>query len=316
MGIKYFLVKKCMGLLKNVYGDAVDDSKVLLGTIALDTKRKLWNTKDFPFIPKNWNDYGFKVFSQGNEDGLIQYLINQVEIKNKTFIEFGVEDYSECNTKFLLLHDGWSGLVMDGSFKSMNDLKRRKLYLMRHFDSKGVFITKENINGLISDWCNGEDDLGILSIDIDGVDYWILEAIECIKPRILICEYNALFGSYETVSVPYRNDFYRGNAHFSNIFYGASLGAFAYLAKKKGYHLVCTSILGNNAFFIRDDIPSTLPEVSVSEAYKKALFREAKDNHGKLIFPSDEKARAMIGDMEVIDVISSQMKKVKNLKIL
>ena len=136
----------------------------------------------------------------------------------KSFIEFGVEDYSECNTRFLLLHNGWTGLVMDGSKKWMDALKKQDLYWKRTIEAKGAFITKENINMLISE-SGFLGNIGLLSVDIDGNDYWVLDAIDCIDPQILICEYNPIFGVKEKISIPYKEDFYRTDAHFSNLYW-------------------------------------------------------------------------------------------------
>ena len=295
-------------------GDSHEDERLLLGGMALDSKRHLWDSEKLPFTPQNWDEYGFKVFSQGNEDGIIQYLVKHVEIKNKTFVEFGVEDYSECNTKFLLLHNDWSGLCMDGSEQAMKNLRNRKLYWQHTIESKGAFITKDNINQLISE-SGFSGDIGLLSTDIDGVDYWVLNAIDCISPRILICEFNPIFGAKEKVTVPYRKDFYRTAAHYSNLFWGASLGAFASLAKKKGYKLVCVSSLGNNAFFVRKDVANSVPEVSVEEAFKDVKYRESRDENGELTFLSLDEGRKLIGNMEVIDIETGNSKRICDLKL-
>lgn len=294
--------------------DDYDDEKLLAGTTALDVKKILWDSDKFPFIPENWDEYGFKVFSQGNEDGLIQYLINHVEIKNEVFVEFGVEDYSECNTKFLLLHNNWSGLCMDGSTEAMEKLRTKKLYWQHTIEAKAAFITKDNINQLIKD-SGISGDIGLLSTDIDGVDYHVLEAIDCISPRIIICEFNPVFGAKESVSVPYREDFSRTKAHFSNLYFGASLRAFVNLLKKKGYKLVCISSMRNNAFFVKEDAGNSVPEVSVEDAYRPAKFRESRNEKGALTFMSPDQQRALIGDMEVIDIESGKSRLIRDLQI-
>jgi hypothetical protein len=116
---------------------------------------------------KNLKDYEFKVFSQWGEDGIIQYLINILEIKNKTFIEFGVEDFSESNCRFLMMKDDWRGFVIDGSRQNIEKLKK-SYYFWKH-DLKAIpaFIDRENINELLSK-SDFDCDLGILSIDVDG----------------------------------------------------------------------------------------------------------------------------------------------------
>lgn len=214
--------QKISNLINSLYFEKTqvhEEDRMMLGEALLDTKMLLWDTEKLPFIPDNWDDYVFKVFSQNNEDGLLQYIIHHTQIENKCFVEFGVEDYSECNTRFLLLHNNWRGLVMDGSDEWMEALKGQSIYWKRTIEAKGAFITKDNINQLITD-SGFSGRIGLLSVDIDGNDYWVLEALNCCDPQILICEYNPLFGMHETVSIPYKADFYRTKEHFSNLYWG------------------------------------------------------------------------------------------------
>ncbi len=247
-------------------------------------------------------DYEYKIFSQWGEDGIIQHLTKLIEIKNKTFIEFGVEDFFESNCRFLLMKDDWKGFVIDGSSQNIQRLKNSYFYWKYNLIAVDKFITKDNINEtlMISDF---EEDLGILSIDLDGNDYYILEAIVKFKPRILICEYNPYFGNSRKITVPYRDDFHRSNAHYSNLYFGASLAALTYLAKLKGYSLVGTGSIGNNAFYVRDDLLNDkLRVLSVSEAYLNVNFRESKDEQGCLSFLSSDKRFDLIKGLPVFDV--------------
>ena len=157
----------------------------------------------------NLNEAEFKVFSQRGQDGIIQFLINKINIKNKIFIEFGVETYVEANTRFLLLNNSWDGLVFDGSIENINYIKNDlRIYWGQRLTADQSFITKDNINDLIiSKGYEGE--IGLLSIDIDGNDYWVWESINCVNPCIVICEYNAIFGFNEEVVVPYSEKFQR-----------------------------------------------------------------------------------------------------------
>jgi hypothetical protein len=171
----------------------------------------------------NLKAYEFKVFSQWGEDGIIQHLTKSIEIKHKTFIEFGVEDFLESNCRFLLMKDDWRGLVIDGSNSNVQRIRNSYFYWRHDLDAVHKFITKENIESVLA--ASGFDsDLGLLSIDLDGNDYFILEAINNFSPRILICEYNPIFGGARSISVPYQADFRRTNAHHSNLYWGASLG--------------------------------------------------------------------------------------------
>jgi hypothetical protein len=248
-----------------------------------------------------FNDAEFRVFSQWGEDGLIQYLIDRVPVPNKIFVEFGVENYTESNTRYLAINDCWSGLVMDGSAKNIDFIQQDFISWACDVKSVSAFITSENINELLES--NGiQGDIGLLSIDIDGNDYWVWEAIQCISPRIVICEYNSLFGSVARVTTPYDPAFIRDKAHHSKVYYGASIAALEYLGHSKGYTLVGGNLAGNNAFFVRNDLMAAVKPVSAMAAYQRAHFREYHDEYGHLTYDNFGSQLAKIGDLMVFDL--------------
>ena len=157
-------------------------------------------------VVKSLRDVEFRAFSQWGEDGIIQYLINQVPIESTSFVEFGVENYLEANTRFLLINDNWKGLVLDGSERHIDFIRNDKIYWRHDLSAECRFITRENINDTL-DECGFRGDIGLLSIDIDGNDYWVWESIDIIKPRIVVCEYNSVFGDQQAVTVPLRRGF-------------------------------------------------------------------------------------------------------------
>ncbi len=249
----------------------------------------------------NLADYEFKVFSQWGEDGIIQYLSKAIEIKHKTFIEFGVESFMEANCRFLLMKDNWSGYVIDASSSNISILKNSYFYWKYQIDAVDAFVTKDNINGLLAKSLFDED-VGILSIDIDGNDYFILEAINTVRPRILICEYNAVFGARK-ISVPYEADFFRTTRHYSNLYWGASLSAITFLAKRKGYSLVGTNSSGCNAFFVRDDLLNEKVKVLTAEqAFLPSTIRQSRDRQGILSYLGGNDRLEAIRGLRVINV--------------
>lgn len=261
---------------------------------------------------KEISDAEFRVFSQWGEDGTIQYLINHVPMDRKLFIEFGVENYTESNTRFLLTNNQWSGLVMDGGKKNIDYIKNDVIYWACNLKAEHAFITRDNINNLITN--NGiKGDIGLLSVDIDGNDYWVWEAIECVSPRIIICEYNSLFGPTAKVTTPYDPAFVRDNAHFSKIYYGASIAALYELACKKGYSLICSNSAGNNAFFVRNDLVGSLSVLSPLKAYRQAQFRECHDERGNLTFEDVDAKLNIIGDLDLYNVETNKIVKVKDI---
>ncbi len=254
----------------------------------------------------------FRVFSQWGEDGIIQYLLNRVAIERPVFVEFGVENYTESNTRFLLTNNQWSGLVIDGSAENIDYIRRDPIYWAANLKAEHAFVTKDNINEVLSK--NGiVGDIGLLSVDIDGNDYWVWQAIDTISPRIVICEYNSHFGPTAEVTTPYDSGFVRDTAHFSKIYYGASIGALCSLGVRKGYSLVASNSAGNNAFFVRNDLIGSQPVLSPEQAYRRAQFREYHDEHGELTFDDLATRLRKIGHLSLHDLKSNTLIKVADL---
>jgi hypothetical protein len=250
----------------------------------------------------------FKVFSQGGDDGIIQYLINKVHIANPTFIEFGVEDYVESNTRFLLKHDNWSGMVIDGAEKNIHYIQSDNIYFQHELKAVKAFITKDNINDIIaSQGLQGE--IGLLSIDIDGNDYWIWEAIRVVEPVIVIMEYNSVFGIEKPVTVPYQHDFVREKAHYSHLYFGASLKAVCMLAAEKGYAFVGSNSMGNNAYFVKAKHIGALKALTPEEGYVPSKFRESRDVKGYLNFLSGSDRYKCIQGLPVYNVATNQLER-------
>lgn len=272
--------------------------KVLCGHVAAQHSRQLPATTSL-------KQAEFQVFSQWGEDGIIQFLLAHVPVPNTIFVEFGVESYAEANTRFLLLHDDWSGLIIDGSEQHMQGVRESDLAWRHTLHAKSAWISADNINDLIRG-AGISGDIGILSVDIDGVDYWVWQAIDVVQPRIVIAEYNSLFGPEAKVTPPYDPTFERAKAHSSHVFYGSSIAALNHLAEEKGYQLIGTNSAGNNAFFVRHDLAGVFPRRSVAEVYQQARFREARLPSGELAFPTFEEAQHMIADCIVHDLATGR----------
>jgi hypothetical protein len=254
----------------------------------------------------------FRVFSQWGEDGIIQSLIAQVAIDRPIFVEFGVENYTESNTRFLLTNNQWSGLVIDGSEENIEYIRRDPIYWACNLKAECSFITRENIDGiLVRNGISG--DIGLLSVDIDGNDYWVWEAIRSISPRIVVCEYNSHFGPSAAVSTPYQPDFVRGQAHFSKIYYGASISALCRLAATKGYSLVAGNSAGNNAFFVRSDVLGPVRVLTANEAYRRAQFREFHDKRGTLTFDDFDTRLRKIRELQVYDLAAGGIRRIADV---
>jgi hypothetical protein len=240
----------------------------------------------------------FSVFSQWGDDGIIQFLINYLDIENKSFIEFGVETYNECNTRFLLINDNWRGLIFDGSIENIETVKNDDIYWRFNLTAKCEFITKDNINELLLK--NGfEGEIGLLHIDIDGNDYWVWKAINVVNPVIVIVEYNSLFGSENPWTIPYDESFVRSASHESNLYYGTSLSSLCDLGSEKGYAFIGCNSNGNNAYFVRTDKLKDLRVLNVTEGYVKSQFSESRGENGVLTFVRDHKRIDVISGLEI-----------------
>ena len=244
----------------------------------------------------------FRVYSQWGEDGILQALVREVPIARKVFVEFGVETYVESNTRFLLVNDNWSGLVLDGSRDNIETIKRDPLYWQYNLKAVEAFITKDNINDLLRQ--NGvTGEIGLLSIDIDGNDYWVWERIDVVNPAIIVAEYNSLFGAERAVTVPYDPTFQRAKAHYSHIYYGASLAALVHLANQRGYDFVGANTAGNNAFFVRRDLrPDSLPALTAKEGFVPRAFREGRTPEGQLSLLTPEEEAALVQSLPVVEI--------------
>jgi hypothetical protein len=246
---------------------------------------KLLNGKILAEIQKknfylDLNNSEFKVFSQFGEDGIIQYLVNNLKITNKIFIEFGVENYEEANTRFLLENNNWSGLIIDSSSENISHIKKQNYYWRNKLIAIREFVSPENINEIIKkNQFNGN--IGLLSVDIDGNDYWVLNAIEVVFPDIIIMEYNANFGSDKSLTIKYNPSFKRAKTGINKLIYGCSLKAASNLCETKGYSLVYVNKNGNNAFFVKKKLLNAkIKATTVESSFKANSFKEFFDVNG------------------------------------
>ncbi|HEX2492525.1 MAG TPA: hypothetical protein VHK24_02030, partial [Steroidobacter sp.] len=209
--------------------------------------RALLNTSPYD-APLRLERFGFRSFSQNDEDGIIQEIYRRIGIETATFVEFGVENGLENNSR-LLLNQGWRGLWLEGNVRAARsaaaafaaEIAAGRLQL------RSTFVTRENINELIAS--AKFDALDLLSIDVDGNDYWIWEAVAA-QPRVVVIEYNAKFRPPSRWVMAYKSD----HRWTGGDYHGASLQSLIELGERKGYVLVGCCLAGVNAFFVRKDL--------------------------------------------------------------
>ncbi len=248
----------------------------------------------------------FKVFSQFGEDGIIQHLVRSIAPAETTFVEIGTGDYRESNTRFLVQNNNWRGVVIDGGEDHVRFVMSSGLSWRYDVEPVSSFVTSENINALISD--NGlSGRIGLLSVDVDGVDYWLWKAIDVVDPAIVVSEYNALWGPDATITVPYDPAFVNSEAHYSQLYFGASLGALVHLAGEKGYRFVGCASNGANAFFVREDVAGDLPEQTARSGYRESRFLTGRHPDGTLARTRSVADRlSTIAGLPVVDVSSGE----------
>lgn len=194
--------------------------------------------------------FGYKMYSQADEDGIIHEIFNRIGSTNQVFVEIGVGNGLENNT-LALLFDGWQGVWVEGSKRNIKKIRHgfsqiieTEALCVRH-----AFVTKDNINTILSS-CVSYEEIDLLSIDIDGNDVHVFQAITCFKPRVVILEYNAKFPPPVVFCMEYDEaHIWQGDDCF-----GASLSYLEYSLKEKGYALVGCTLSGTNAFFVREDL--------------------------------------------------------------
>jgi hypothetical protein len=205
----------------------------------------------------------FGIASQNGEDGILLALLADGAAGPRTFAEIAA-GANGGNSGFLARELGWSGLMVDGNEANVEELRLR--FNPTRVRMVHARVTRENVNALLREHGDA-DGLGLLSIDIDGNDVWVWEAVEA-EPSMAIVEYNALFGPERSVAVPYDADFtYAPGAAY----YGASLAAVTAVSARKGYRLVAVEPRGTNAFFLRDGVAPQIPETTPAEAFATLL---------------------------------------------
>jgi len=228
----------------------------------------------------SFDDVEFRAFSQNGEDGILLFIFALIGMGSRRSIEICAGDGIQCNTANLIVNHGWTGLLFEGNehlaqtgrafYASLGDTFCHPPTIANEW------ITRENINQLIK--TNGFDGaVDLLSLDLDGVDYWVWEAIDVIRPRVVIAEIQCIWGAERAVTVPYRQEFRTQFIDKFGVYSGASLPAFVKLARRKGYRLVGVQRLGFNAIFIEDGVgEDLLPEVDIESCVDRPFVNWAK----------------------------------------
>ena len=254
---------------------------------------------------KNLSDADYKVFSQTGEDGIIDYLLYSLNIKVPKFVEIGVGDYRESNTRYIFQKNCPKGLIID---KNKNlEKKVSKIVKLWKGDLTIIetAVTSENILHILNS-NDFDNNLDLFSLDVDGIDYWILKVLPEKLSKIVILEYNPTFGANLEITIPNLNDFDRKKYHYSHLCFGVSLKALVTLMNKKKYVFVGTNIACFNAFFVLESevkkLSLNLPDINDLTKYTTSFIRESRSIENKLNFLSGKQKLKEIENCEVIDL--------------
>ena len=300
-----------INFLRKIKNYTIQKFLIILSNMLLVNSRKLYDQYNL------LEDAELKFFSQNGEDGIIDYIVQKLDLKKPSFVEIGIGDYSEANTRFLYETYYSNGLVVDIN-KNLKEKVSSNVSLWKgNLNVLEKNVSSENINEILSTYANFKID--IFSIDIDGIDYWILKKIQPKISKVIILEYNSIFGPELEVTIPNIKNFIRTKEHYSNLYYGASLKSYVKLMDDKGYYFLGVNRLRNNAFFINNDFTKTEFFKNINEMDLKdctnSNFSESRNIKGDLNFLRGKRKIDEIKDCEIVNLANNEnnLLKIKNL---
>ena len=255
---------------------------------------------------QNLWDAEFRVYSQWGEDGILNFLCENLTIIRPKMIEFGSGNFTECNSRFLAEFRNASVAPIDSRNDLISTIENLDVNWRSTICPIETWITPTNVNVLFEKANKSLVGVDIVSLDIDGNDYWVAEALDFKETKIIVVEYNPIFGHELALTVPRDDSFNRTESHFSNLYYGASLVAFINLFKLKNYTFVGSNRAGNNAFFVLNSALSLLkvriPTVKEYGNFTDWRVRESRSTNGILTFLSLEEGRELIKDLDLVQL--------------
>ncbi len=277
---KLSFVRQLLGIRRRAY-HVLDRSESCAGTQEIQTLLKI-TYKSFTeqILKLSFDDVGFRRHSQFEEDGILLYIFSLIGETSRKAVEICCGDGQQSMAANLIVNHGWQGLLFEGDEALV---KSARSFYMRQPDCllnqpviKQAWITAENINTLIAaEGYSGEVDL--LSLDMDGNDYWVWKAIDVIAPRVCVFETHNVIPSHLALTMPYDPTFRIRKEHQD--FRSASTLAMTKLSKEKGYRLIGAHRHGFNVFFMRNDIGTDIfPEISVESVHDNAFTRWSQAN--------------------------------------
>jgi hypothetical protein len=293
-----FGLNRVKSKIANILSAQVEGLRFPIGQSAVIASRAASND----FI--NLWDAEVKVYSQWGEDGILDYLCERLGLAKPKVIEIGAGNFTECNSRFLAENRNASVFAVDGRDDLIASIELDSLRWKTHIYGYRTWVTPENINEILEKAGQAIGNPDVFSLDLDGNDYWILQAANLDSVSVVVVEYNPLFGHNKAVTVAREDTFERTSKHYSWLYYGASIKAFVDLLQNKDFVFVGTNRVGNNAFFVRKKLRNQISlEVSADlSKYTDWRIREARSQDGRLSFASGYNRVSEIKNLPLVDL--------------
>jgi hypothetical protein len=259
-------------------------------------------------------DYEVRVYSQWGEDGILDYLTQKLNIFKPKILEIGVGDFTECNSRALVEYKNASAYLVDINETLETAINSSELNWKTHLRTETIWVRPTNINKIVENAKNFMNGIDIISLDIDGIDYWVMESMSIPEDvKIIIVEYNPIFGSQFELTVPLLDNFDRSKEHFSHLYFGCSLKAWITLFKNRQFEFIGSNRVGNNAFFINKEFSDALTVSSFNnlDIYTDWRIRESRDISGKLNYLSGNERLKEIFEVPIFELKTKSVKRLK-----
>lgn len=251
------------------------------------------------------SDAEVSVFSQWGEDGILDYLLQCMQISKPKILEIGAGNFSECNSRFAIQYRNCSAYLVDAREDLKENLEKSFSMWRGTVCAECIFVTPENINEIFERANKFMDGIEVLSIDIDGIDYWIAQQLDWSDINIAIVEYNPLFGHHNTVSVPLETFTSRFEQHYSGLYFGASLRSWIELMESNNLVFVGSNRIGNNAFFVKKklcvNLSIPIPDTNDLSGYVDWRIRDSRNRDGNLTYLNLAEMQSLLSGMPVVD---------------
>lgn len=262
--------------------------------------------------------YGFSVWSQTDEDGILGFLVSRLQLRKPRCLEIGAGKFLESNFRFLAEVMNASVFAVDAREDLAREVRKLDVSWLAPVVPHQTWVTPKNINEIMFQATTDIGKLDILSIDLDGNDYWVLEAANLEDIKLVMVENNPVFAGSFPVSVPRDDAFYRFDAHHSGLYWGASISAFVHLLESRGFRLVGRNSKGFNAFFLKAEIVANDPLLrqfasNVDLSSENWGIREGRDSSGNLTFEDSARLLEDSADLPLVNVATGEQMTLEDL---